>query len=486
MKRLSITVLILFFLVFSGLKAQSLQALFHHARFYSPVEGPYVETYLKVFSSSAKYIKNESGKFQSSIEVKILFKKDNEIVDFRYYNLMSEEIEDSSQIATNFIDQQRISLPYGIYQLELFLKDNNSDSDPIEHAEMISMEYDETQFRFSDFQFVESFAKTEEINMLSKSGFDLIPFVGDFFEDEVNNLTFYTELYNLDKKIEQGEDFLFRYYLESFETTISLSDFNRFQRQKAGPVNVILATIPISDLPSGNYNLVVEARDKNNEELLVNKIFFQRHNPGSQINLEDIQSVDITATFAEKISDLDSIRFYVASLYPVANQMEKQFLTNVVNSKDVIKMQKFLYNFWHNKNSNYPEVEWDRYKTEVWRVEESFKTRIKHGFETDQGRVWLKYGAPNHSEFSDHEPNSYPYIMWHYYSLGNQTNKRFIFYNPHLVGADYVLLHSDARGEIYNPYWEVDLHGRNTSLRNFDDASFDAGWGSRSSSKIIR
>ncbi|MCK5822079.1 MAG: GWxTD domain-containing protein, partial [Bacteroidales bacterium] len=361
-----------------------------------------------------------------------------------------------------------------------------SDSDPIEHAEMISLEYDDAQLRYSDFQFVESFTKTEEVNMLSKSGFDLIPFVGDFFEDEVKNLTFYTELYNLDKNLEKGEDFLFRYYLESFETTVSLSDYNRFQRQKAGPVNVVFATIPIADLPSGNYNLVVEARNKNNDELLVNKIFFQRHNPGSEIKLEDLKSIDITATFAEKITELDSIRFYVASLYPVANQMEKQYLTNVVNSKDVLKMQKFLYNFWQNKNSNYPEAEWNRYKAEVWRVEQSFKTRIKHGFETDQGRIWLKYGAPNDSEFSDHEPNSYPYIMWHYYSLGNQTNKRFIFYNPHLVGTEYILIHSDARGEVFNPYWEVDLHGRNTSVRNYDDASFDTGWGSRSSSRIIR
>ena len=149
-------------------------------------------------------------------------------------------------------------------------------------------------------------------------------------------------------------------------------------------------------------------------------------------------------------------------------------------------MQKFLYNYWETRNADYPEAEWNRYKAEVLRVESSFKTRIKHGFETDMGRVWLKYGAPNHTEFSDHEPNSYPYAIWHFYSLGNQTNKRFIFYNPHLVGTEYTLIHSDARGEVYDPYWQVVLQGRNTSLRNYDDASFDAGWGSRFSSKIIK
>ncbi len=486
MKRSFITLATLFFLFFSSMQAQNLQALFYHASFFSPTEGPYVETYLKVFGNSAKFVKTSDGNFQSSLEITLLFKKDQDIVDFRKYNLLSEEIQDTIEISINFIDQQRLSLPYGAYQLELILKDNNSDGDPIEHAEMISMEYDETEFRFSEFQFIESFSKTEEVNILSKRGFDLIPYVGDFFADEVSTLSFYLELYNLDKKIGQGEDFLFKYYLESFETTISLSDFNRFQKGTAGPVNVILASMPISDLPSGNYNLVVQAVDRNNEELLVSKIFFQRHNPGSQINLDDIQAVDITSTFAEAITDVDSIRFYVACVHPTANQLEKQFLQNVVNSDDVEKMQKFLYNFWSTRNPDYPEAEWNRYRIEVLRVEDRFKTRIKHGFETDMGRVWLKYGAPNTTEFSEHEPNSYPYTMWHYYSLGNQTNKRFIFYNPHLVGTEYILLHSDARGEIYNPYWQVDLHGRNTTLRNYDDSSFDTGWGSRSSSNIIK
>lgn len=486
MKRSIFILAILLSAIFSGLQAQSLEALFYHASFYSPAEGPYTETYLKVFGGSAEFVEISNGNFQASLEVTILFKQDDKIIDFRKYNLLSEEIKDTSDITTNFIDQQRISLPYGNYQLELILKDNNTEIDPLEHAEMISLEFDDQQFRFSEFQFIDKYSKTEEQNILSKSGWDLIPLVGDFFDKETENLTFYSELYNIDKKIGPGEDFLFRYYLEAFETTISLSDFNRFQRQKAGPVNVLLATIPISDLPSGNYNLVVEARDRNNEELLVNKIFFQRFNPGIQINLDDIQSVDITATFAEDITDLDSIRFFVASLRPTSTQMEKQFLKNVVNSEEVEKMQKFLYNFWLTRNPDYPEAEWSRYKAEVFRVEASFKTRIRHGFETDMGRVWLKYGAPNDTEFSDHEPNSYPYIMWHYYSLATQTNKRFIFYNPHLVGTEYILLHSDARGELYNPYWQVDLHGRNTQLRNYEDPSFDAGWGSRSSSKIIK
>ena len=488
MKKLILALATLSFLITAGLQAQNnLQALFYHAGFFSPAEGPYVETYLKVFGKSAKYLKNQNGQYQASLKVTLLFKQNDEIIDWRNYNLLSEEMADTTNITSNFIDKQRIPLPAGVYQMELVLSDNNRKVDPLEHAEMLSLEFNTNEMRFSNFQFVESFTTTEKDNILSKSGFDLVPFVGDFFDESVDKLTFYTELYNLDKKLGPQEDFLFRYYLESFETTVSMADYTKFQRQKASPVNVLLATLPIAELPSGNYNLVVEARDRKNEEIIVNKIFFMRSNPGVEMRYDDIEAVDITATFAEKITDLDSLSFYVASLYPTANNMEKTFIKNVVNTDNRANLQKFLYNFWKNRNAVQPEAAWNLYKKTVLQVEESFKTKIKHGFETDQGRVWLQYGAPDNTEFSNHEPNSYPYIIWHYYHLStNQNNKRFVFYNPHLVGTEYILLHSDARGEIYNPYWQVDLQGRNTSLRNYDDASFDAGWGSRAASKFIK
>jgi GWxTD domain-containing protein len=486
MKRLTLILLALSFLLTPAIKAQNLQALFYHASFFSPTEGPYVESYLKVFGPSATYKLNDNGLFQASLEVLIVFKQADEIKDFRKYNLISEEVKDTTNAMPNFIDQQRIPLPHGIYQMELTLKDNNSKDDPLEKADMISLEYNLQDLRFSDFQFVEKFSKTEEENVLSKSGFDLVPFVGDWFSEEMTNISFYIELYGLDQEIGAGEDFLFKYYIESFETSVSFDDYSFFQKQKAAPVNVLLNSLSIKDLASGNYNLVVEARNKNNELIDLNKIFFQRSNPGIQIEFTDIESVDISSTFAEKITDVDSLRFYLLSLMPISDPMEIQFANNVTESTDVIKMQKFLYNFWENRNKDYPEAEWNRYRYEVMRIEDAFATRIKPGFETDQGRVWLKYGAPDDVVDNKHEPNAYPYIIWHFYSLGDQTNKRFVFYNPHLVGTEYILLHSDARGEIFNQYWEVDLHGRNTQLKNYTDFDFDKGWGSRSSEGFIK
>ena len=39
-----------------------------------------------------------------------------------------------------------------------------------------------------------------------------------------------------------------------------------------------------------------------------------------------------------------------------------------------------------------------------------------------------------------------------------ETNVKFLFYNPSLVANDFQLLHSTCRGERQNPRWEVDLY----------------------------
>jgi hypothetical protein len=66
------------------------------------------------------------------------------------------------------------------------------------------------------------------------------------------------------------------------------------------------------------------------------------------------------------------------------------------------------------------------------------------------------------------EPSSYPYEIWHYYSVEGRSNVKFIFYNPDVISNDYPLLHSTLPGEIYNAQWKVDLHKRTNVTRQID------------------
>lgn len=97
---------------------------------------------------------------------------------------------------------------------------------------------------------------------------------------------------------------------------------------------------------------------------------------------------------------------------------------------------------------------------EVMKVNNSYAALNKMGYETDRGRVYLQYGPPSTTSEVHDDPESYPYEIWHYYKIANQTNRKFVFYCPDIISRNFKILHSDANGEINNPKWELDLHGR--------------------------
>ncbi|MBL0317573.1 MAG: GWxTD domain-containing protein [Flavobacteriales bacterium] len=81
-------------------------------------------------------------------------------------------------------------------------------------------------------------------------------------------------------------------------------------------------------------------------------------------------------------------------------------------------------------------------------VKANFATRIKPGWQTDRGRVYLKYGKPNTRIQRPSDPDYWPFEIWHYYVTdSNLHNRRFLFYDTNLSG-DMELLHSDVPEEV--------------------------------------
>jgi len=463
-------ILISLFLATTVLSNNSLSAYFSYAPFYSERNGTYIETYIAVVGNSVVFKKNKNDMYQASIQITMLFKNGDDIKEFRKYNLFSPEVEDTLKNFPNFIDLQRISIPKGNYNFELTISDNYSDSTQnFTLSDIITVDYIENDLCFSGIELVDKFSKTKKQNMLSKSGFDIVPYVSNFYPNNVEKIAFYTEIYNVNKVLEDSSDFLINYYIETYHSRKALHDFNHFERQRVSSINILFKKMPIKKLPSGNYNLVAEVRDRNNNLLKTKKIFFQRSNPGVELNPLDVESIDINGTFADNFTDIDILADYISSLWSIADPTEQKFIKNQVKSANLKLMQQFFYNFWSKRNSTSPEQEWMIYKKQVDLVNKSYSTQIRRGYETDRGRVYLQYGTPNSIYESKHEPNAYPYEIWHYYKIDDQTNKKFVFYNPNIVGDDFVLLHSDAKGEIVNKNWKNILNKRNTVIDGLEE-----------------
>ncbi|MDP4282765.1 MAG: GWxTD domain-containing protein, partial [Bacteroidota bacterium] len=309
--------------------------------------------------------------------------------------------------------------------------------------------------------------------------YDLVPYVYNFFPVTEEKLSFYCELYNIDKSVGDGQKFALSYYVESFENNIQFPDMARIRKETARPVNVVLAEFNIHSLPTGNYNIVVEARNPNNEVIATKKVFFQRSNPTAQISYTEMLTNSPANTFVDRIINLDSLREYISCTFPISSGIERAFIKNALKTSDLKSMQEYFLGFWLRRDPNNPEKAWIAYKAQVDKAQANFGTKIKKGYQTDRGRVYLEYGAPNVRSTQYNEPNSYPYEIWQYYSMtnNNQRNRKFVFYSPDMVTSDFFLLHSDAIGEVNNPHWMIDLQGRTYSPSNVQDNDQLNNWG---------
>lgn len=472
----SIFILVIFCLPFI-MEGRNLWAFLTYSTFNSP-EGPYVETYLSVAGNSVKYNKTVNGKFQATVNILITFKQNNEIKAFKKYELNSPEIDDTTKVNYEFVDEQRFQLPNGTYDFELQITDKSKLVQPVPYSQSVVVDFPSDKPSFSGIQLVKSFAKSEVPKTITKSGYDLVPYVYNFYPGSEGKMIFYSELYNMDKILPEGQKFVLSYFIESFETHMTLFEFARVKKDIVRPVGVILAEFNIENLATGNYNLVLEARNQQNEIVASQKNFFQRSNPQAKLTFTDLTSENATNTFADRITQLDSLKEFISCTFPISSGMERAFIKDVLKTSSQQELQQYFYGFWLRRNQNNPEQAWLGYKVQVKIADFNFKTPVKKGYQTDRGRIYLEYGPPNTRSERPSEPSTYPYEIWHYYTLSNsQRNKKFVFYSPDMVTNDYFLLHSDAIGEIHNYRWQIDLQSRTYAPLDIGDTQPINTWG---------
>ena len=73
------------------------------------------------------------------------------------------------------------------------------------------------------------------------------------------------------------------------------------------------------------------------------------------------------------------------------------------------------------------------------------------GWKSDQGRIYLKYGAWDERSDQTHPAEGTAYDIWHYRSV--KSGYYFVFIDARAV-SDFRLVHSNASGERYDPSWE--------------------------------
>ena len=182
---------VILFLLPLNIYSQQLESFMSFASFNSD-QGPFLETYLSFNVNTLILTKNTNNLYNGEVDISItLYGEKDQVIFHDRYILESPEYTSNMNNNIFFIDQQRIKLNDGGYNLIIKVKDVNSNFIK-EHNRKINISYQNTSL--SDIQLIDHYYVTDSTNFLTKSGYVLTPFVLDFYSDLLDTLSFYFEI----------------------------------------------------------------------------------------------------------------------------------------------------------------------------------------------------------------------------------------------------------------------------------------------------
>jgi GWxTD domain-containing protein len=431
----------------------SVEVSVSHACFKGDKEN-FIEFNLYIVGQSVKWIQVDTTDSQAHVEVNVQFKQGGKIVQFDKYAIHSPK----SFEPINFVDVKRYGLKNGLYDIEVSFKDLNKEKNEATYKSNIIVDYDDKNLRQSDIQLL-SYYETDSLNKRvgSKNGvfMEALPF--GFYDRNLTNLMFYNEIYNTDQNI--PEDFLVSYtVIKAFGSPNEKPALITHRRKKTAAVVTNLLSLDIAQLESGNYRFLVTVRNKNNDLLSEKETFFQRSNPAFS-KLDTLSATSIQDQFVGQMSEKD-LRYSIRAIMMLLPDDEVPIATDILRKQDTSAQRLLLFKYWAKKSAAMPEQAHDEYMMTAKTVDRTYGNGMGFGFDTDRGRIFMKYGRPTDVTTVENETGAPPYEIWVFDKIekNQQTNVKFIFYNPNLIANGYRLLHSTCRGEIQNPRWISDLY----------------------------
>jgi GWxTD domain-containing protein len=462
---------LLLFLLVASAELLALRVTFDYRVFFAPGVGPYAEFVTSFDASTFEHQLLDSGYVQAHAELTLVLMRAGSIVDARKVKVDGPMVKDSDK--SDFLSIERFAIPAGNYDLEIEVRDVNATQKSVESlVQKIEVVVPAKGVFISDIQWVSAYRQSMEANAFSKSGYDMIPFVSSYFGTSLNSLIYYAEIYRTDSVWGVGSPFVTTICIVNMKDN-SVEFCKRVKKEKAAAVVPMLQTLDISDVPAGQFKLRIEVRDRENNLVALREREFARNKIAelpSVSSTPEVSAAQVSLSFASRFTNADSLRQILFYHIPIAKDVDRDAIDRQIPKADLITMQSFFYSFWWKRNPENPEAAWLDYEKSIKVVKDNFETRIKRGWQTDRGRVYLQYGPPNTRIVRNNEVDYWPFEIWHYYSTDNNLhNRRFLFYDTTLMG-DMDLLHSDVPEETKNFNWKEMVRSRPTSL-NIGDSS---------------
>lgn len=416
-----------------------------YAQFRYDQKRVYVEIYYSFYQDQLKYLS------QDSLEV-ATFNIDAKI--YHGDSLWYSHNWNSRSILSPAVTGKKIQelftltgfiLPPGQYRYVTAIKDLNSEAWGEQSLLLDLSLFPEESLTLSDIELSSYIVQDTSRGLFNKNSYRVIPNPNAIYGLEKPMLYFYAEIYNLSK----GPDSTYTVQYAILDNNgTEIRAFPPRVRKKGGTSLVEVGGVNVISFPTGKYFFELRVKDGTGPQVARKKKFFI-YRKGEVIKPASVSTTTLSP-LSEYYKSLDEKaldeEFYSASYLATKEERE------IFKTLDLEAKRDFLVKFW---NARDPQPETVRNELRDKHLERLHYANqhfggFREGWKTDRGRILLKYGKPDEVEKTPSTGEGRGFEIWRYLHI--EGGLIFVFVDKGGYG-DLELVHSNARGEIYDPDW---------------------------------
>ena len=453
-KKLAFLLLLLFFILPNSSNAE-LDLFFDYSLFKYSNDSTLVEFYYSFIDTAISYkpINNEIIQANLSISMHIVNKTTKQLVLSDKWDYPIRKNRSDSNTIFSFLGIRKSLLPPGDYIAEFITQDNNNEQiKEVDSLNIIVHKFEDNEKpQVSGILLANKIERADNPSfgwdeMFRKDNLFVLPNPSLEYQSNSPDLQFYFEVYNHNPEKTQN-------------IAVSILDANKREMSKSFlKLNSKsknfgkYLTVPLDLLPTGVYYLVIEllSDDNNTIDVSSKKFFYLNKEIKPALSMYFTEDQIFEQSEFVTMDEKQIFDEYRKAKIIATNEEMSQW----DNLKDLKAKQRFLYRFWRNKDSDPSTVQNETKMKFDERVKYANKhfavTKDREGWNTDRGKILLKYGEPTMITNQEEVGLKKAYQIWQYDEI--QGGVIFVFVDQVGIGH-YILVHSTAYGEINNPNW---------------------------------
>ena len=433
-----------------------------HAAFRWSADSTLVEAYLAVGAAGLGYVQDPDG-YRASLDVVMAMRPAaspaapaaaTRAAVFQDTLALTFVVPDTTRLREGqfFVQQTRWAVPSGEYQLDVTVPAAPGRPEVRLQQDVLAPAFAaDGQARLSTLALASSIRRSDQVrDPFYKNGLAIRPNPNALYGEGLEKVSYYAEAYGLDEAAGDDQYTVFS-YIAAANLPQPIEGLQQRKRRSARSVDVLVGQFDVSALPSGAYYLRVALLDRDNAALAEGSRKFFVVNPSvrAAIAASDVPA-DYEAALYQGMNEeeLDEQLSHARIIATATEQREIKALRGLEAKR------AFAVRFWAGRDDNpstpVNEARRDFYERLQY-VNERYGGSFQNGYESDQGRVVLKYGQP--SSVDPGQGSGIEHEVWGYDNIPGEGSAMFVFADEQGFG-DMRLIHSTVTGEVSMPDWQ--------------------------------